>query len=219
MGVCKHTVISITPILSFPLAGGRNALFTLLIGTSLKSHVDFKFHRARSIKSAKTHPASAALAFGCIVNNSQGPIPLTKGNWQRSSSLPALISSVLVLQRRREIADGSYSPSTRLETKACIVLCGNVRIKFAYKNLNAYYLHVKVTRAARHSTLNSMAMSKKIRDSTICKTWKAAILSFAFATAKRLNATPCQVSIKTASLMSAILYCANLSSIAPEETA
>ena len=64
-----------------------------------------------------------------------------------------------------------------------------------------------------------MAMSKKIRDSTICKTWKAAILSFAFATAKRLNATPCQVSIKTASLMSAILYCANLSSIAPEETA
>ena len=24
MGVCKHTVFSITPILTFPLAGGRN---------------------------------------------------------------------------------------------------------------------------------------------------------------------------------------------------
>jgi len=26
MGVCKHTVFSITHILTFPLAGGRNAL-------------------------------------------------------------------------------------------------------------------------------------------------------------------------------------------------
>jgi hypothetical protein len=27
MGVCKHTEFSITPILTFPLAGGRNPLF------------------------------------------------------------------------------------------------------------------------------------------------------------------------------------------------
>ena len=27
MGVCKHTVFSITPILTFPLAGGRSASF------------------------------------------------------------------------------------------------------------------------------------------------------------------------------------------------
>ncbi len=27
MGVCKHTALIITPILAFPLAGGRNSLF------------------------------------------------------------------------------------------------------------------------------------------------------------------------------------------------
>ena len=30
MGVCKYTVFSITPILTFPLAGGRDASFASL---------------------------------------------------------------------------------------------------------------------------------------------------------------------------------------------